>query len=358
MIKEIDIENFKSIKHLKLKDLGAFMTFAGPNGSGKSNFFDALDFSSKCVRFDPKEAIRYYGGLDAIKGGDEKQVSLVYKFSDNVLQLLVDAESNGTTNYVRYSTKEKPLFLISHFDKMQSHLFKAIQSGLKIEKGIYLEHLEKEGESNPFKLDFPVRLYRIEPTLSKRPSGYGYDSSELNGDGSNLAVVLNRLEKDDEIRETIVEWMSNAVPQFKNILTNKNRLDGNVGLAFEEEGSGKVFPAHLISDGTVYLLNILVAILDRPKMGLTLIEEPERGLHPSLIADLVEFIRAQATPESPIWVTTHSEAFVRHLNPEELMVVDKKEEGTVMKSAKGFKTNGLTLDQLWLSNALNGGVPW
>jgi predicted ATPase len=34
-----------------------------------------------------------------------------------------------------------------------------------------------------------------------------------------------------------------------------------------------------MSDGTIFALSLLVAVLDTPKYGLTLIEEPERGLH-------------------------------------------------------------------------------
>ena len=41
------------------------------------------------------------------------------------------------------------------------------------------------------------------------------------------------------------------------------------------------FPAHMVSDGTIYALCLLVAVLTRVKRpGITLIEEPERGLHP------------------------------------------------------------------------------
>ena len=41
MIKEIEIENFKSLEKVHLK-LGKFNLFVGANASGKSNFFDAL----------------------------------------------------------------------------------------------------------------------------------------------------------------------------------------------------------------------------------------------------------------------------------------------------------------------------
>jgi predicted ATPase len=64
-------------------------------------------------------------------------------------------------------------------------------------------------------------------------------------------------------------------------LTDFDRLEGSIRLAFQEKGLKKPFPAHLISDGTINLLAILVTLFDRPlPFGMTLIEEPESGLHP------------------------------------------------------------------------------
>jgi predicted ATPase len=64
--------------------------------------------------------------------------------------------------------------------------------------------------------------------------------------------VLNRLEKDDDIRETIIEWMELIVPGLKNVQTISERFTGSTVLAFQEEDVEEAFPAHLISDGTIY----------------------------------------------------------------------------------------------------------
>ena len=136
-----------------------------------------------------------------------------------------------------------------------------------------------------------------------------------------------------------------------------SKLDGHVGLLFKFKGYEKEFPAHLISEGTMYLLCMLVAVLDRPEHGITIIEEPERGLHPYLIQQLVEFFRTESQ-KSPIWLTTHSETLIRGLQPQELMLMDKVNGETCLKSAKDYKSNGLSLDRAWLSNVLDGGLPW
>jgi len=74
-----------------------------------------------------------------------------------------------------------------------------------------------------------------------------------------------------------------------------------------------------IDDGTINLLALLVTRFDRPlPFGMTLIEEPEGGLHPHAIIELADSFREIATLSSPLWVTTHNEALVRVLKNNEL----------------------------------------
>ena len=102
------------------------------------------------------------------------------------------------------------------------------------------------------------------------------------------------------------------VPGVAKIQTRRRTADNSTALLFKETGAAKQFPAHLVSDGTVYALCMLVAVLGAPAgYGMTLIEEPERGLHAKAIRELVDLMRQQASSERPIWLTTHSESVVR-----------------------------------------------
>ena len=151
---------------------------------------------------------------------------------------------------------------------------------------------------------------------------------------------------------------------LENIQTEQQRLDGSITLMFKEEGTERRFPAHLVSDGTMYALCLLVAVIGTPSQGgMTLIEEPERGLHAKAIRELVDMMRQQASPENPIWLTTHSASVVRALKLNELILVDKVDGCTVMKRADAVNLSEedmapLGLDEVWLSNLLGGGLPW
>ncbi len=112
--------------------------------------------------------------------------------------------------------------------------------------------------------------------------------------------------------------MSVIVPEMQELSVQTQKVDDSKGLFFEED-SGNRFPAHMVSDGTIYALCLLVAVLTRVKQpGITIIEEPERGLHPKAISELIGFIREHVNPHHPIILTTHSESVVRSLELEEL----------------------------------------
>lgn len=162
------------------------------------------------------------------------------------------------------------------------------------------------------------------------------------------------------MRETILEWLCLIVPEMKNVISDDRHIDGSKLIQFEEE-SGKKFPAYLVSDGTIYALCMLVAVLTRTKKaGITIIEEPERGLHPKAIGELIGFMREHASTHHPIILTTHSESVVRELELDELFFVSKEQGNTHIKSVKnsGVDKTKIPLDTAWLTNTLDGGLPW
>ena len=365
IIRFLKIANYRSIDVLELHDIKPFSVFAGPNGAGKTNFFEALDFVNWIIRFGANTAIKKHGGFKNIRCFMRNlEAARVFEFE---LVLELDTETQQTETFTYHleihqldtvprlkeslenrSQKWTVNDVFKDNEESQQAFLRSGQSFLSI---LSVPHFSGIPLFNNF------RLYRIDPIEAKSPIK-NYDDSELDCNGRNLAAVLNRLEKNEDMRETILEWMELIVPGLENVQSESERLTGSHVLTFKEEGIKDVFPAHLISDGTIYLLSILVALLDRPSFGLTLIEEPERGLHPKAIIELVEAFREQATYERPIWVTTHNEALVRGLNNHELWLVDKKQGRTTMKPVQVTDKLASSLDQAWLTNALNGGLPW
>jgi len=368
-IQYLKISNFKSIDSLELRNINDFSVFAGANGSGKSNFFDALNFVSHFMRHGITEARRGHGGFDNIhhlqpdyapRFEFEMECTLPYGEPDNLI------ETQYKYQLIINSLESEPKINEQLFINQEEAIIKNDSLSIKLPKELnpFREVVEYSLLSSIPRLPLSallrnIRLYRIDnPFSSPESEQSNQDSSVLKSNSHNLASVLRRLEQDDNLRETILEWMETVVPSIQQIKTE--HLAINTTISFQEQSIQ--FPAHLMSDGTIYALSLLVAVLDTPRYGLTLIEEPERGLHPQAIFELIDLIREQTSPSNPIWMTTHSESVVRQLKLNELWLVDKKNGRTQMKSAASGRLQQpdlapLGVEEAWLSNLLGGGLP-
>ena len=375
-IRRLKIANFKSIDSLEITDLSPFSVFAGANGSGKSNFFDALAFVSHFVLGGIGSALRMHGGFSNIHSAKRLETDSK-KFCFEIECDLCEDQSE-TPSAFHYSLcihdlKEEPLIEEYLYDNGKRIIKRDRDETASYHKGEWSNVGGFPGIHSALWLErnHPITLllknlcvYRIEPTGAKEPDISDFDATRLDRKGHNLASVLQHLETNPEVRENILDWMEMIVPGIENIQTEQQRLDGSVTLMFKEKGTERQFPAHLISDGTMYALCLLVAVIGAPSQGgMTLIEEPERGLHAKAIRELVDMMRQQASPENPIWLTTHSESVVRALKLSELILVDKIDGRTTMKRADAVNLSEkdmgpLGLDEVWLSNLLGGGLPW
>ena len=377
---DLRIVNYKSIDSLQIEKLAPFSVFAGPNGSGKSNFFNALEFVGLAGRFGVRHALRSHGGYESVRSAKRyspRNRRFEFSISCDLSQdKNTDPQDMATSEYnvVIHDLHDSPR-IEEYFRQDGVELLNRSKNGsIKLSRsGIANEISEFPSSRSALLFLSPrpltqlltnITVYRIDPRAGKQPDPSNADPTALLGRGNNLATVLGRMEKDPESRALIWDWMSMVVPGIVGIDTERQRIDHSTAILFKEEGTKKRFPARLMSDGTIYALCLLVAVLDRRNgFGITLIEEPERGLHPAATEELVGFLRSMARPSNPIWLTTHSRSVVQHLRLDELILVDKVGGRTCMNRAdsrnlvQGDLTN-LGLDSAWLSNLLDGGLPW
>jgi predicted ATPase len=76
------------------------------------------------------------------------------------------------------------------------------------------------------------------------------------------------------------------------------------------------------SEGTIFLTSIVTAVENSSSGGIILLEEPERYIHPSLIARLSTYLKASAD-KNQIVITTHNPVFLRGLNREDIFVLER-----------------------------------
>jgi len=104
-LKEIQLENFKSFKRMRIPLLKGYSTVTGPNGSGKSNIADAILFvlgprSSRVIRAGKLTDLIFNGGRSK-RPAKYTRVSLIFDNKDRVFP--VNADEVKLTRYVNRS---------------------------------------------------------------------------------------------------------------------------------------------------------------------------------------------------------------------------------------------------------------
>lgn len=367
-INRLEIKGYKSIEHLVIEDLSYLNVFAGANGSGKSNIVDAIAFLGANIQKGAELAIKEFGGFNQIhcfKVRKEKRKTISYYLDVSIrdehyqYELLI----KDIDMHPKYAKEQ--LILNGEIILKRDHKDSFFIIG---DKKLPLEHFPQEMSALLFVSRYElysflsnIKVYRIDPFNAKKPSTQIAEISELDSNATNLASILTSLEQREDFRNEILDWVSLIVPGMEKIHTDKRHIDGSTFLMFKEEGTKASFPAHLVSDGTIYVLSILTAVLDRTtRLGITIIEEPERGIHPQAISALVNFMREKSELNHPIILTTHSESIVRSIDIKELNFISKIDGKTQIFPAKisGVDKNEIPLDTAWLTNLFDRGLAW
>lgn len=369
-IHKLEIKGFKSIAHIEFGKTSPFLVLAGANGSGKSNLVDALVFLGAVIKRGAVQAVREFGGFSQIhcfKFRKEQRTTMSFSLEINIdgvqYHYTMKIKSLDKSPEVQESLKVDDVVLIDrkHANETQIRLSNSDSLQKLPSYSKEMSALMMLSDNPLYRFLTNIRVFRIDPFVAKEPDTAAADATALDPNGKNIATMLSVLEKDEDFREQVLEWIELIVPGMESVKTEKQRLDASTVITFKEEGTKARFPASLISDGTIYALCILTAVLSRARQhGITIIEEPERGIHPKAIAELVQLMRENASTQHPVFITTHSESVVRSLEVEELYFVSKNEGKTQIQSATlaGIDKKKIALDTAWLTNLFDGGLPW
>lgn len=202
-----------------------------------------------------------------------------------------------------------------------------------------------------------VRFLRLDPDALRRPSSLIPDESSLrfaDERGTGLAGLYDALLSRD--RAAFIELENAFRRLFPTVraLRLDNTREGQKVLGLTLLDGAKVTTDEM-SEGMLYWLAF--AILDHlDPVDLLLIEEPENGLHPSRIREVVRVLRAHSL-RTQVILATHSPLVINELEPEEVTLITRTPEhgtrATPMAATKNFaeRAKVYALGELWLSYA-------
>jgi len=170
-----------------------------------------------------------------------------------------------------------------------------------------------------------ISIYDFDPRVAKKGTPIA-GKARLEEDGSNLALVLKRILGESEDKERMLRIFREILP-FVEDLDTADSADRNVLMRLREKYCHESYLfAPFMSDGTVNVAALVVALYFTRKGGLLIIEEPERNVHPHLIDKIVEMME-DASRERQIIATTHNPILVGSINPNKVLLVKRDQDG-------------------------------
>ncbi|MEZ3143814.1 AAA family ATPase [Halobaculum sp. MBLA0143] len=379
-IESLHVENFKSIRELDV-EFSNLNVFVGRNAAGKSNLFEVFQFLRDARSEGIEDAIQLQGGVEYLRNtriGIQRNLCIG-------LKMAVEVESGGSHESPEKETsniKAELQFDEDTYDFKYDIDYPPSSEGdiaqSSVEMNNYsIERIAQnstesaaEGPSAIEVIDGydpdARRYHQIGKTFDIDPRKITTDNSlaartDLQPDGSNLALVIKKLLEDKERKRKFLSLVSDVLPFISDTKVDA-MPDQSLFLQILENfdpDEDQYIPAEMLSDGTLRVL-ALIYILYFSDHEKVFIEEPGRNIHPSLIANLMMKVKdAAENTDKQIFLTTHNVEVVKYAPLESIRLVSRDDDGftQVEKPAEServqtFLDEGVRIDDMYTENLL------
>jgi predicted ATPase len=319
----------------------------GPNASGKSNLLDAFRFLHDLVALGGgfEEAITQRGGVSKLRSlaarrypevvvgvalGDPGQEKPEWEYE------IAFTQDNRQRPVIKRETVKNLGELILARPKPEdvADIERLHQS--------YIEQVNVNREFRPL-AEFlrTVRYVHLVPQLVRETERYiGKGQDPFGSDFLEQIAKIPEKTRSSRLHK-IGAALKVAVPQLQDLEFYRDQANGTPHLRGKYEHwrpKGAWQTEGQFSDGTLRLLGLLWAVLDRS--GPLLLEEPELNLHPEVIRYLPQmFATMQRRSGRQVVISTHSADLLRDegIGLDEVLLLKPQDEGTAVELARNIK---------------------
>lgn len=364
MIRRLKLRNFKSILDADL-ELRSLNILIGPNGSGKSNLLNFFHLLREAADQRLNARINAMGGFSQMIFYDAYNVDTV----NWELELDGQESPHYYTGSLRargaggYSVQREEIARDPYPNHDNRYKFLSVENGhVRILKSLPVgvsgnghngAEYEDEGaydEASDQELAIAqIRNRSRYPILSTLRSeladwqiisGFGNDALKnmrgpqlfnvvepmrLEPLAGNLISILHALANQSRYRainDRLYEVLRAVFPDFEK-LDLPVTAGGTGSLGYRSRTLDETVPALSMSDGQLRFLGLVVLLLLPDPPPLIAIDEPELGLHPDMMAILVELFReVTAQGKTQLLVATHAPGIVDAVAPADVIVVE------------------------------------
>ena len=422
MLIALSIKNFKSIREARVR-FGPVTCLIGHNGVGKSNLFDAIHFLSVLAERDISEAasdVRRtgdggYSPLDLVFGRDpQREIELS---ADMVVPPEVTDDFGQRTEpsitlltytlKLRYSPESDRL-LVSHEHLTHARLgdykkfigfttskdFKAsvalgIRTGgplISTKEDRIMLHGDGGSRGRPSPVgsspltvvggtrtfDYPTvlaakremsswRVLHLEPSAMRTPDPRSAPS-HVSASGGHLPATLHTLVSENnngDVTSEILFRLRQLNSDIEELEVQVDEARNQLALRARVPGVDNWLFSRSLSDGTLRYIALALMLVDVQDRAVLCIEEPENGIHPSRVPNLVELLRDYAVdvnepvaadnPLRQVIVNTHSPEVARQFYFNDFVFVKR---GSTSK--EGTVSAFIPVSSTWRVSPLNG----
>ena len=336
-IKQLDIEGFRSLRNTSWIP-GDLNVIIGPNGSGKSNLLRFLELLSVSAQGRLGKYVQSLGGMDPIVwDGKASSIKCVLKttpagdergpeqYEFEMARLgggsAYRIGSERLTNYleVRSGSLDEPFIFLERLGKSAVIFDTAQRSFTTPEDYVSEEETLLSLASGPFthnprippfqKALASIAVYHDIHTNKDAPLRSPVVSrmeERVDSDGQNLVSVLHTLYASNrEFKRDIHIAMQSAFGDDFEELVFPPASDQRVQMRIRWKSLQREQSTAEMSDGTLRFLFLLAVLANPSPSPVIAIDEPETGLHPSMLPLVAEYA-VEAASRSQVILTTHS----------------------------------------------------
>ena len=394
MLLALTVRNFKSIREARVR-FGPFTCLVGYNGVGKSNLFDAIHFLSLLSNHDVSVATRRVrrtapdspSPLDLIYGRNP-ELTIGLSADMIVERKIVDdfgSEATSSTSLLTYSLelqydKESDRLLVAseqlkparlgdyrRFVGFKSSiLFRRSVASASRRRGPFIsttgETIRLHGDGGSRGRPSPVgkspltviggtntsyyptvlaakremaswRLLHLEPSAMRSPDTQGIPDPHVAASGHHIPATLKEvMEHDSHAKNELLFRLRQLTSDVEDLGASVDEARNQIVLQAKLAGVDNWLTARSLSDGTLRYIALALMLVDAQDRALLCIEEPENGIHPSRIPNLVDLLRDYAVdtdesvaPDNPlrqVIINSHSPEVARQIYTEEILLAN------------------------------------
>jgi predicted ATPase len=351
MISRLHVKNFKCLLDLDVP-LGPFTILIGPNDSGKSSLLDAIQLLGQTTDKPFAQVFAAPLSLDNLVWRCDRSRTISWDVTgatedegfSYLLELCPEPQPRIKEELL---VQGQPRFLLQRNpERPDDRAVVTVPEGQGRQLNVPPDQTGLFALRDPSFGNTYTRIgaslsssikYRLDPEAMRQEASDLKPDPVLNATGGNLVKVLDAIQNRPErsafldLEKDLHQAISTLGGVFLPLVP-----PGKKGLAFTLSGNGAPpvpIPAALVSDGALLITAILaLAYGDAPE--ILFFEEPENGLHYSLLKMAIELLRkistgAVGTKPRQVIVTTHSPLLLNFARPEEVLVFRRTvEEGT------------------------------